>query len=94
MFTDYPLGHTAGPPHEPQTQLSIVRSALDAAYSIDVPGTIIPLEHQWSVPWKDEARALVDHRSTRHDSPQYQTDADRLAAIERHGEEAACAVCS
>ncbi len=93
VFTDFPLGNTAGPPHDRDTQLAITRSALSAAFSITQPGTIIPLDHEWPEPWKDEARELIDHRTSRNDAPQYQSDADRAAAIERHGEAAACSVC-
>ena len=94
VYTDFPLGHTAGPPDDPATQLAIARSALEAVTSIDTPGTIVPLPHRWPEPWRDTARALVDTRSERHDTPQYQTAADRDAAIDRFGEDAACSVCS
>lgn len=93
VFTDFPLGNTAGPPHDQDTQLAIARSALSAAFSITQPGTIIPLDHEWPEAWKDEARQLIDHRTPRNDVPQYQLEADRVAAIERHGETAACSVC-
>lgn len=93
MFTDFPLGNTAGPPHDQETQLAIARSALSAAFSITQPGTIIALDHEWPEPWKDEARQLIDDRTPRENVPQYQTDADRVAATERHGEAAAGPVC-
>ncbi|MGI9606895.1 MAG: hypothetical protein ACR2P0_12220 [Acidimicrobiales bacterium] len=95
VFTDFPLGHTAGPPGEPDVQLDIARSALAAVHQIAAPGTIVPLRHTWpdGTDWKAEARELRDHRTPRLDAPQYQTDADRDAAIELHGEEAACEVC-
>ena len=93
VFTDFPLGNTAGPPNDPDTQLAIARSALSAAFSITQPATIIALDHQWSEAWKDEARQLIDHRTQRKDVPQYQLEADRVAAMDRHGEVAACSVC-
>lgn len=93
VFTDFPLGNTSGPPNSHETQLAIVRSALRLAHTASASGTILPLSHSWPVPWKDEARELVDHRTPRNDSPQYQEEADRAAAITNHGEEAACAVC-
>lgn len=34
-----------------------------------------------------------DSRVERHDTPQYQTEADRTAAEARHGEEVACRAC-
>ncbi len=93
MFTDFPHGNTSGPPNEPAIQLDIVRNALGLAHTAEGPGVIVPLGHEWSEPWKDEARELVDHRAPRNDTPQYQEDADRDAAIAEHGETAACAVC-
>ena len=94
MFTDFPLGHTAGPPDDPETQLAITRAALDAAYTIDEPGTIVPLQFEWPEPWKKAARVEGDIRTPRHDTPQYQSDDDRRAAIAAHGEEPACGVCA
>lgn len=94
VFTDFPLGHTAGPPGDPATQLDITRAALEATYSIEVPGTILPLAHEWGEPWKDLARHQGDIRNPRVDTPQYQSDEDRQAAVESHGEELACAVCA
>jgi D-proline reductase (dithiol) PrdB len=93
VFTDFPLGNTAGPPNDESTQLAIARSVLDAAWTITEPATILPLPHVWPEPWKDEARELIDHRTPRNDVPQYQSEADRVAAMERHGEAAACSVC-
>lgn len=94
VFTDFPLGNTAGPPHAPEVQLDIARQALDLAYSATEPGTIQPLDHQWAEPWKDEARELIDHRTPREETPQYERMADMAAAIEQHGEELACQSCS
>lgn len=93
VFTDFPLGNTAGPPNDTETQLAIARSALDVATTATEPGHIVPLAHQWPEPWKDEARELVDHRTPRNDTPQYQEDSDRTAAIAAHGEEVACGIC-
>ena len=94
VFTDFPLGHTAGLPDDPGTQVAIARAALESAYTIDEPGTILPLPFQWPDPWKDAARAEGDIRTPRVDTPQYQSDADRSAAIHAHGEQVACAVCA
>jgi D-proline reductase (dithiol) PrdB len=93
VFTDFPLGNTAGPPNDASTQLAIARSVLDAAWTITEPGTILPLSPVWPEPWKDEARELIDHRAPRNDVPQYQSEADRVAAMERHGEAAECSIC-
>jgi len=93
VYTDFPLGHTAGPPHDSVTQLAIARSALAAVAAMDGPGTITALPHEWPEPWRETARELVDHRTPRLDTPQYQTDADRDVAIAQLGEAAACSIC-
>lgn len=89
MFTDFPLGNTAGPPHAPDVQLAIARSALRHVHGATKPGEIVPLDHEWGEPWKDEARALKDHRTERFETPQYQESADRDAAVREHGAAAA-----
>ena len=85
VFTDFPLGNTAGPPNAPDVQLAIARSALEQAQIATEPGTIVPLDHEWGEPWKDGARELKDHRTERFDTPQYQEPADRDAAVAAHG---------
>lgn len=60
---------------------------------MDSPGSIADLGYEWGEPWREEARALVDSRTPRLDTPQYQTDEDRLAAVASHGETVACTVC-
>lgn len=95
VFLDYPLGHTAGPPDEPDTQLAIMRETLGAFATITEPGGLHVLGQQWPhAGWKDDARALTDKRSDRHDTPQYERDDDRAAATRNHGEEVACEVCA
>jgi len=93
-FTDFPLGHTAGRPDRPDEQLALIRDTLDCFKLIDTPGTIVPLPYQWGEEWKEEARALKDHRTERFKTPQYQTAEDREAAIARFGESIACEVCA
>lgn len=92
-FTDFPLGHTAGPPHEPAVQTEIVRKALGLVESVSAPGTIVPVGGGWPSEWKVEARELLDHRTAREPAPQYERDADRELAIANHGETAACGFC-
>ncbi len=89
VFTDFPLGNTAGPPHRSDVQLDIARQALSLIATDSEPGTILPLSHEWGEPWKEEARELVDHRTERFETPQYQEVKDREAAIARHGEQVA-----
>jgi hypothetical protein len=93
-YTDFPLGHTAGRPDQPDEQVAVIRDALDCFTTIDTPGMIVPLDYRWHDPsWRADARCLVDRRSKRHATPQYQSDDDRRAAIERFGESVACQAC-
>ena len=92
-YTDFPLGHTAGRPDQPDEQRRLIRDALTLFETVETPGVIMPLDYGWDRAWKDEARALIDRRTERFDTPQYQTDMDRLAAISAHGESVACSVC-
>ena len=93
-YTDFPLGHTAGRPHCPDEQVEIIRDALTLFETLEHPGTIIPLAYTWpSDEWRAEARVLEDTRTARHETPQYQSEQDREAAIANHGEEFACSVC-
>ena len=93
VFTDYPLGNTVGPPNDSDTQLVIARAALSLAQNATEPGVIVPLDVAWHEEWKAEARALIDHRTPRNETPQYERMADMAAAIENHGEELACPSC-
>lgn len=94
VFLDFPLGHTAGRPHEPQLQRAIVREAVGAFEALDEPGTVVRLPHAWSDDdaWKDAAMRprtpqqatgtaeRVDDRTQRTATPQYQTEEDRVRA--------------
>ena len=80
-FLDYPLGHTTGKPDEPALQREILVAALDAFTSLDEPGRVKMLPFRWpSDEWKREAMSGGDERLPRHDTPQYQTEEDRLRA--------------
>lgn len=92
-YTDFPLGHTAGRPNQPEEQLELIRDTLALFETMHTPGTIVPLEYGWDRIWKREARELIDHRTERYDTPQYQTPGDRNAAMAAHGEKLACSVC-
>jgi len=93
VYTDFPLGHTAGKAHDGELQRQIMRAALHALTSVSIPGTIEPLPCHWSADdsWKDRvmrpqaadaSRASRGHddRVERHAEPQYQNEADRLLA--------------
>jgi hypothetical protein len=78
-FLDYPLGHTAGKPHDPKLQREIMLQALNAVNSMKEPGSVIKLNFRWSESddWKEK---IVLEREPRVDTPQYQTDEDRARA--------------
>lgn len=92
-FSDLPLGHTAGRPNEPEFQRELLRRALTAAASIERPGEIVETGMTWDADdaWKRWATSTGisrggssddghDDRRQRHDTPQYQDEADRFAA--------------
>lgn len=92
-FTDFPLGHTCGPPGRPELQTQIMRDALALFDTLDSPGEIVDLGYSWETGWKREAREPVDHRTPRYDTPQYQHPEDETAARQAYGAEVACGVC-
>lgn len=90
VFLDFPLGRTAGPPHDKPLQRRIMLDALNALETIDRPGEIRPLPHRWpdGDDWKERAmrptpkadKAPVDDRAGRSPKPQYQSPEDEAAA--------------
>jgi hypothetical protein len=56
-FSDLPLGHTVGRPHEPEFQRDLLRRAFAAAEAMDVPGTITSTGVSWDADgaWKRRA---------------------------------------
>ena len=88
VYLDFPLGHTAGKPHDVGLQRRILRDTLDALVTIDTPGTIRWLPYRWAEDdvWKDfvmrpqPGGAGEDDRIKRLPDPQYQCDEDRVAA--------------
>lgn len=84
VFVDYPLGHSVGRPFDTDNQRQIVNAVLDAFETIRSPGTIVELDCRWSGDddWQHEATDTRsgDTRAPRDESPQYQCEADRLAA--------------
>jgi hypothetical protein len=81
-FLDFPLGHTAGIPGDPEAQWRILSDALSSFDAMSAPGSIRRLPWRWSEneDWKEEAFAGGDDRRPRHDTPQYQNDEDRRKA--------------
>jgi hypothetical protein len=80
-FVNFPLGHTAGRPNEPEEQRAIVRSALSLLDTATEPGVIVPQPVEWPGDWRSNARRLSDNRSERFATPQYERPGD-LAAVE------------
>ena len=80
-FLDYPLGHTTGKPNQPDLQREILVQALEGFTSLTVPGSIKTLPFRWDdEDWKRTAMMDGDTRVTRSDTPQYQTEEDRIRA--------------
>ena len=81
-FLDYPLGHTAGKPHDPELQRAILLEALGAFTSLEKPGSVKTLPFKWDddEAWKEAEKTKGDDRIERYDTPQYQYEADRKLA--------------
>ena len=83
-FLDYPLGHSSGKPFDREDQLGIVRAALGGLESFKTPGEISTLPNLWDAggEWrKQDGRSEgPDTRQPRDETPQFQFDADRVAA--------------
>jgi hypothetical protein len=91
LFLDFPLGHTAGKAGDADLQDAIIESALIAFETMRTPGSIMRLPFRWADhdDWKDSVmrpRAEGagdqhrDDRGERSGEPQYQCEADRVAA--------------
>ncbi len=93
-FTDFPLGHTCGPPGRPALQQAIAEDALALFETLEEPGVIADLGYSWAEEWKEEARRPVDHRTPRLGTPQYQNREDERAAVRSCGPSAAGGVCA
>ena len=55
LFLDYPLGHTAGKPDQPELQDSIIEAALLAFETMETTGSVDRLPLHWAEDdsWKD-----------------------------------------
>ena len=92
VFLDFPLGHTAGKPHDEDLQDAIVEAALKAFETMEEPGSIDRLPFHWAddADWKGsvmrprpggaDGEGSRDDRSERSGEPQYQSELDRQAA--------------
>jgi hypothetical protein len=92
-FLDFPLGHTTGKPNQPELQRRILVDALSSLETMTAPGSVRSIPYRWSDDegWKERAFAEGDNRLPRHDTPQYQDEADRRRA--EAGGAPACPVC-
>ena len=81
-FLDFPLGHTAGKPHQPALQREILLEALSGFGELAAPGAVKMLPFQWStdLSWQDTAQRGPEDRRPRYDTPQYQFEDDRERA--------------
>lgn len=93
-FTDFPLGHTCGPPGRPALQQAVASDALALFETLDEPGVIADLGYSWTEEWKEEARRPVDRRTPRLGAPQYQNEEDERAAVRNYGPSMACGMCA
>lgn len=95
VFTDFPLGHTAGKPFDRRLQRQIMIETLSAFETMTKPGSIKMLPFEWDPDhsWKHTGAGEGDTRQERSGQPQYQTEEDKAAAQEgKLAEE--CVVCS
>jgi hypothetical protein len=91
VYLDFPLGHTAGKQDDKALQRKIMIDTLSALDSIQVPGTIRELPYRWASDdaWKDRVMRpdpassgkQTDERVARVETPQYQSEDDRVAAL-------------
>ena len=85
-FIDYPLGHTCGQPFHEDDQLDVVELSLKLLEQ--VPDGVVDLGKRWpQTGWRENAmkRDAGDAREVRHETPQYQLEADRIAAEQHAG---------
>ena len=81
-FLNYPLGFESGKFENKINQLEVVRQALSGFETIEKP-SILKMEFEWPEGWeliKKREEGILDLRSPRNEIPQYQSEADRLAA--------------
>jgi len=98
VFVDFPLGYTAGKPHDADLQDAIVEAALAAFETMEKPGSVDRLPFHWADDdvWKDsvmrprsdgaEGGEHRDDRSERSGEPRYQSELDRLAVESKPSE--------
>jgi len=84
VFLDYPLGHSGGKPFDLVVQHSVIRAALHGFETIQRAGGVLTLPNTWATSdWRNDATSTDgdDTRQPRDETPQFQSPADRLAAL-------------
>lgn len=84
-FINYPLGFETGRFKDPQDQLKVVREGL-RGFQMTKPD-VLELDFDWPEGWEminAREAGKLDQRSARTTEPQYQNEADRLAAETRN----------
>ena len=84
-FIDYPLGHTAGKPNNPEDQYEVLKGALGLLETVAEPGTIVDMGRDWDdidPDWKDKTinDDQSDTRGARDETPRYQYPEDKVRA--------------
>lgn len=92
-FLDYPLGHSAGKPGDPEQQRDILVAALSLFETTAEAGSLETLPFQWdeAEAWKSFALG-GDMRLERFETPQYQNEEDRQKV--ETGDQSALGMCS
>ena len=81
VFLNFPLGHQAGKPNQPDLQRQIVRDAMRAFETIERPGTIVELPYVWDP--NDRLWEETDYTEGFLGSRPEKEDADKLEAERR-----------
>lgn len=64
LFVDWPFGHPMGAPGNTEQQMTVLKQALRALVTLEVPGTIVDLPYLWS---QRDFQGLA--AAVRYDSP-------------------------
>jgi hypothetical protein len=62
VFVDFPLGHQCGKPHDVDSQMAILKDALQILVRAEKPGEIFDLPYRWgkAFGWEDYEKDLVE----------------------------------
>ena len=81
-FLNYPLGFESGRFKDKVDQLKVVKNALKGFEEINSP-SIVSIDAEWQEGWdtvNERERGTDDTRPPRTNQPQYQNEADKIAA--------------